>query len=104
MRVRLGECGLLVWTRFFLIFRAPFLVRHAVDDLAALVLAHRKALRVRRLLHPVGQAVAAEASQIHHVDVLHVGALAQMLDQAAVDRGFEFGEGLVIYGDYPWWR
>src|SRR3984957_19167277 len=34
------EGGFLRRRRFFLMFRAPFVVRHAVDDLATLVLAH----------------------------------------------------------------
>jgi len=39
-------------------------------------------LRVGGVLEPVGQAVAAEAGQIHQIDVLDVGARPQMLDQA----------------------
>src|SRR5947209_19575395 len=63
-------------------FRLPGLVGHAVDRLAALVLADPNALGVGLFLHPVRQAVAAEAGQVHQVDVLDVGAGAQMLDQA----------------------
>src|SRR5580704_10761922 len=90
------ECRLLIGGRFLLMLGAPFVVGHAVDDLAALVLGHRQALGVGRVLHPVGQAVAAEAGQIHQVDVLHVGAAAKMLDQAAIHRGFEFRAGFFI--------
>src|ERR1700754_64732 len=63
-------------------FRRPGLVRHAIDRLAALVPAERHALGVGFLFHPVRQAVAAEARQIHQVDVLDVGARTQMFDQA----------------------
>src|SRR5580700_502279 len=85
------ECRLLIGGRFVLMLGAPFVVGHAVDDLAAFVLGHRQAFGVGRVLHPVGQAVAAEAGQIHQVDVLHVGAGAQVLDQPAVDGGFKLG-------------
>src|SRR5262249_52092059 len=83
----------------FLVLGLPLLERLAVDDLAALVLGHRHALLVRRLLHPVGEAIAAEAGEIHQVDVLHVGTAAQVLDQAAIDGGFEFGAGLLVHGN-----
>src|SRR5262249_23409812 len=46
--------------------------------------------------HPVRQAIAAEAGKIHQVDVLHVGALAQMLDEAPERGGLELGAGLVV--------
>src|SRR5580698_5516770 len=90
------ECRLLRRRRVVLVFGAPFVKRHAVDDLAALVLGHRQALGVGRVLHPVGQAVAAETGQIHQVDVLHVGAAAEVLDQAAIDGGLEFRAGFFI--------
>ena len=53
--------------------RHPFGIGHAVDDLARRVLVHRDAARGRRLLVPAAQAVAAEAREVHQVDVLHVG-------------------------------
>src|SRR6185369_4202878 len=55
-----------------LVFRFPGLVGHAVDGLPALVLAQGDALGVGGVLEPVGQAVAAEAGQIHQVDILDV--------------------------------
>jgi hypothetical protein len=79
-----------------LIGRLPGLVGHAVDGLAALVPGHLRALGVGLLLEPVGQAVAAEAGQIHQVDVLDVGAGAQMRDQAPEGRRFEFRSGFVV--------
>src|SRR5882757_7829837 len=76
--------------------RLPGLVGHAVDGLAALVLAHRCALGVGFLFQPVRQAVAAEARQIHQIDVLDVVAGAQMLDEAPEHRGLEFRSGFVV--------
>src|SRR5262245_27263386 len=92
------ERGFLVGRRLFLILRLPFLERHAVHGLAALVLRHCHALGVGGILHPVRQAVAAEAGEVHQVDVLHVGARAQMLEQAPERGGFELRAGLVVHG------
>src|SRR5262249_2421180 len=63
-----GEPGLLLLRCFLLVLGLPFVIGHAVDRLAALVLAQRHALGVGGVLHPVGQAVAAEAREIHQVD------------------------------------
>src|SRR5262249_35803097 len=73
----------------------PALVGHAIDRLAALVLCHGRALFVGRLLEPVREAVAAKAREVHQVDVLHIGALAQVRDKAPESGGFEFRSGLV---------
>src|SRR3954466_936423 len=89
------HCLQLFGTGGALEFRLPGLIGHAVDRLAALVLADPDALGVGLFLHPVRQAVAAEAGQVHQVDVLDVGAPAQVLDQAPENGGFEFGFGLV---------
>src|SRR4051812_2215101 len=70
----------------FLILRLPLLIRHAVDTLACLRIRHGDALLLRFLAIPAREAVAAEAGEIHEIDVLHIGALAQMLDQAAERR------------------
>ena len=48
-------------------------------------------LRLGRLAIPVGQAIAAEAGEIHQVDVLHVAAFAQMFHQPAESGSFERG-------------
>src|SRR5215218_8426055 len=94
----LFKCGLLLGRGFLLILRFPLLERHAVDRFAALILAHWHALGVRCFLHPVGEAIAAEAGEIHHVDILHVGTRAQMVEQTPEGGGFEFGAGLVVHG------
>src|SRR6516162_10402457 len=90
------ECGLLVLGGLLLMLGLPLIVRHAVNPLAALVLGHRYTACIGGVLHPVRQAIAAEAGEIHQVDVLHVGVLAQMLDQAAERGGLELGAGLVF--------
>ena len=90
------ERGLLFGRGFLLVLGAPLVVGHAVDDFAALLLAHRDALGVGCVFHPVGETVAAKAGQIHQIDVLHVSARTQVLDQAAVDGGFEFRAGILI--------
>ena len=40
---------------------------------------------------PLGEAVPAEAGEVHQVDVLHVGALAQMRHQRPERGGLELG-------------
>src|SRR5690242_10083766 len=76
VRVLPGACGSVAGMRLLhrrhllrrrtaLIFGLPGLIGHAVDLLAALVLGERHALLVGGILEPVGEAVAAEAGQIH---------------------------------------
>ena len=52
--------------------------------------------RVCRFLVPVRQAIAAEAGQVHQVDVLDIRAMAQMRDEPAEGSRLELGPGLVI--------
>src|ERR1044072_2917235 len=99
MLVRLVEGLLLVARSFLLVLGLPLVVGHAVDDLARLGIGDLDALLARLLAVPARQAVAAEAGEAHQVDVLNVGALLQMRDQAAEGGGFEFGAGLVVHGD-----
>src|SRR6185369_6287392 len=96
--MRLGgsrKRGLLLGARLLLVLGLPVLVGHAVDDLARALLGKLQALGVGRLLVPVGEAVAAEAGQIHQVDVLHLAAPAQMLHELAESRGLQFGDKLM---------
>src|SRR5688572_28688301 len=81
--LRLVEGLLLVARGVLLVLGLPLVVRHAVDDLARLGIGDLDALLARLFAVPARQAVAAEAGQIHHVDILHVGALLQMSNQAA---------------------
>src|ERR1700687_375061 len=79
-----------------LVHRLPGVIGHAVDRLAALVLAHHSALGVGFLLEPVGQAIATKAREIHQVDILHDGARAQMFDEAAEYSRFQFRSGIAV--------
>src|SRR5262245_9263957 len=96
MRLALFEGGLLLRARLLLVLRLPVPVRHAVDNLARLVLAQPLPLLLGGFLIPVGEAVAAEAGEVHQVDVLHVGAFAQVRDELAVSCGLKLGTGLVV--------
>ena len=49
-------------------------------------------------LVPLGQAVAAEAREVHQVDVLHVLAAVQVGDQPAKGGGFKFQALLIGHG------
>src|ERR1700730_14091081 len=80
-----------------LVLRLPFVVGHAIDDLARLGIGQREAALLGRLAIPPRQAIAAEAGEAHQIEVLHIGALAQMLHQAAKRRRFELGRGLVVH-------
>src|SRR5690606_29017700 len=82
--------------RFGLILCLPLLIRHAVDQLARLFLRHRDALFPRRFLIPVRQAVAAEAGEVHQVDILHVGTVAQMRHELAEGGRFQLRPGLLV--------
>ena len=82
--------------RLGLVLGLPFLVGHAVDDLPRFRLGHGEAARLRRLAIPVGEAVAAEAGEVHEVDVLHVAPRPEVLDQAAKGRRLEGGAGGVV--------
>src|SRR5207302_2999587 len=93
----LGEGGLLLGARLFLVLLAPFVVGHAVDDLARLGIGQCQAALLGGGAVPFREAVAAEAGEVHQIDVLHIGALAQMLDQRAERRRFELGAGLVFH-------
>src|SRR4029453_2273500 len=97
MLMRLRERLLLLAARFLLVLRLPLLVRHAIDDLARLRVGERHALLLGGGAVPFRQAVAAEAGEIHQVDVLHVGAFAQVLDQAPERGGLQLGAGLVVH-------
>src|SRR5690349_1543145 len=92
-----GERGLLFGARFLLIALLPFGRRHPVDDLARLVLLELDTLLGRGLAIPIAETISAEACEIHHVDVLHVGSRAQVSHQAAKRRRFEFGSGLLVH-------
>src|ERR1700722_12541034 len=78
----LGRCSSL---KFFF----PGLKGHAVDNLAALVPAHRNALGVGFFLEPVGQGVAPQTSPILQIYVFCTWVPAQMLHKPAKGSGFK---------------
>src|SRR5471032_3078369 len=88
----------LVARGLFVVLGVPFVVGHAVDDLAGLGIGDFDPLFAGFLAIPARQAVAAETGQIHQVDVLNVGALLQVRHQPAKGGGFELGAGLVVHG------
>src|SRR5258708_30646928 len=93
-----GELRHLIRRRLFLVFGLPLVIRHAVDDFARLSLVELHALRGRRVLVPVAQAVPTEAGKVHQIEILHVSALAEMLDEPAKGGGFELGAGAIVHG------
>ena len=84
-----------------LVLGLPGLVRHPVDDLASLLVGQVQAALLGGGTVPFRQAVAAEAGEIHQIDVLHVGALAKMLHQAAKGGRLKLDAGLVVHGTSP---
>src|SRR5439155_3436470 len=93
-----GELVELLARRLGLVARFPALIRHAVDDLARLLVGEVEPALLGGGAIPFRQAVAAEACKVHQVDVLHVGALAEMLHQAAKGRRLQLDAGLVVHG------
>src|SRR5713226_8334257 len=89
---------LLVARSILLVLGLPLLVRHAVDDFAGLGVGDLDAARAGFFAVPARQAIAAEAGEVHQVEVLHIRAFLQMRDQPAKGGGFEFGAGLVVHG------
>ncbi len=90
--------GELLGRRVFLELLFPVGIRHAVDRFARGVVGDlADALLVGGGLVPFLQAVAAEARQVHQVDVLHIGALFEMRDQFAKGGGFELGAGAIVH-------
>ncbi len=72
--------------RFGLVLFLPLGEGLAIDEFARLVLRDRDALFFRRFAVPVRKAVAAEPCKDHEIDVLHVGAFAQMTGETAKRR------------------
>src|SRR3954462_9552375 len=96
--LRLGcrERRLLFRRRLFLMLLAPLVVWHAIDDFARLGIGQRDPALLGRRAVPFRQTVAAEPGEVHQVDILHVGALAQMRDERAECRGLQLGTGPVV--------
>src|SRR5215469_3155010 len=97
MLLRSRECRPLLGGGFLLVFRPPFVIGHAIDDLARFGIGERDATVFGFRTIPFREAVAAKAGEVHQIDVLNVGPLAEMLHEAAERRGLEFDAGLVVH-------
>src|SRR5260221_5743621 len=93
-----GELVELLAGRLGLVPGLSVFIRHAIHDLARLLVGQVEPALLGGAAIPFRQAVAAEAREVHQVDVLHVGALAKMLHQAAEGRRFQLDAGLVVHG------
>jgi hypothetical protein len=90
------ELRLLLRRGLGLVSGFPFGIGHAVHDRARLLVGEIEAAFLGRSPIPFGQAVAAEAGQVHEVDVLHLGMGAEMLDQRAKRRRLELHAGALV--------
>jgi hypothetical protein len=64
--------------------------RHAIECFTRLCFAHVNTSLLRGLLIPTRQAIAAKASEVHHINVLHIWTiLDEMVLQAAEGGGFK---------------
>ena len=84
-----------------LVLGLPVFVTHAVDVFARVGARKLHAPGLGGILVPVGQAVPAKARQVHQVQVLHIGALAQMLHQPPEGGGFQFRLGFRVGLHWP---
>src|SRR5690606_12974139 len=69
----------------------PSIVRHPVDPFARALEVELDASLLGGGGVPLAEAVAAKPGQVHQVDVLDVGPLLEVGDQAAERRGFHLG-------------
>jgi len=78
---------------------APLRVGHAVHPLPRLLVVQCLAARLGLGAIPLREAVAAEAGQVHQVDVLDLGMFTQEVAQLAEGRGFHFElQAVVVHG------
>jgi hypothetical protein len=71
-------------------------VARSLSGPQALIPGHGQAHGLGLTQHPTGQAVSAEAGEIHRLDVLHVRAATQVADHTAEYRRLEFDTSFVI--------
>jgi len=96
---RCGESGELLLRGGALVQGLPLGICHAVNDFAGIWIGDGNALIGGGLAIPAAEAIAAETGEIHQIDILGVGAFAQVLHQAAKGGGFElFGGGGIERG------
>ena len=80
----------------------PFFERYAVDAFACLVVIKGDVSFPSGCEIPFGETVPAESSEIHEINILHVGAALQVFYQATKSGGFNFDTSLVIHEDPRW--
>src|SRR5215813_9274968 len=97
MLLRRSESCLLLCARLLLVFRPPLVIGHAVDDLARFGIGEGKTALSGLGAVPFRQAVAAEACQIHQIDILDIRPLSQMRHETAKRCSLELGAGLVVH-------
>mmetsp|Transcript_35953 Transcript_35953/g.99707 ORF Transcript_35953/g.99707 Transcript_35953/m.99707 type:complete len:202 (-) Transcript_35953:18-623(-) len=89
LRLRRLEDRHLVLGRRLLVPLLPLRVRLAINSFACVRILHGQAVDLRPGVVPLREAVAAEAREIHEVDVLHVGAPLQVLYQLPKSVGLD---------------
>jgi pheromone shutdown-related protein TraB len=75
----------------------PLLVRHAVNRFTCFAIGHGYASILGFSAVPLRKAIATKASEVHDVEILHVGSAAKMCDQAAKRCGFNFGSSCIVH-------
>src|SRR5687768_843261 len=80
-------------------FGFPLRVRHAVNQLARALVGELRAALESLGAVPLRQAIAAKASEIHQIDILHVAALAKVPNQFAKHSRLDFGPRRIIHGN-----
>ena len=86
----------LLIARLGLVRGLPFVVRHAVNALARILIAQANAGVCSADMVPLGEAVPTESRKDHQLDVLHVGARLKVCDELAegVRLGLDLCRGL----------
>ena len=96
------KCSFLLGGRFRLINAFPFRERHAVDTFACLIVIEGDVSFPSGSEIPFGKTIPAETSEIHEINILHVGAALQVFYQATKSGGFNFITSLVIHENSRW--
>ncbi len=87
----------LLVTGFFLVFLFPVGVRHAINHFQSAIVVQFSIELVAGRQHPFAQAVAAKARQVHDVDILCIGSVLQMGDQAAKSLCLDSVEFVLVH-------
>ena len=84
------KCCFLFRTGILLKSFLPFLRSHTVDNSTRLVLAKGNSLLSCRLPKPVTETIPAKSGHDHQINILHIGALAQMRYKTSAHGRFDF--------------